>query len=405
MKFDPQSFFIGIIDFFSVLLPGSLLSYFVFDYYYPCTILHFSDTKSWAIFFVASYLSGHFIFLLGASILDNLVYDVYRNSTDKRQMENLAKGKRLSLKLMRWLAKNLNNPYADKALKSATDIKTFYLNPLLASGAVNTFQWCKSKLDMEASSAFSLVQGFEAHSKFFRSLVVVLFFLLPWYLYAEWHKLTGFQVVTIILFGIIVILLALWRYAEQRDKATRQAYWSIITLEASREKGFRQRSTYRSDGLTHAGGLVYRRDGDKIRFLLIRPKKSREDWILPKGHIDSGEHVAETAVREIREETGIWARIVNSNIYSETKFTPEGSTETVRVRFYLAEYLEEASEKRKEELEIEIRDHQWVSPMNDTKAELDRVTSSLNIPQESKNVIVELIPQIPKLPAKGPKGV
>lgn len=31
MHFDPQEFFIGLMDFFSVLLPGALLSYLLMD--------------------------------------------------------------------------------------------------------------------------------------------------------------------------------------------------------------------------------------------------------------------------------------------------------------------------------------------------------------------------------------
>ena len=53
-----------------------------------------------------------------------------------------------------------------------------------------------------------------------------------------------------------------------------------------------------------AGGVVWRLIDDKIRVLLIHRTKYR-DLTLPKGKVDPGETLAETAVREIREETGI----------------------------------------------------------------------------------------------------
>ncbi len=53
-----------------------------------------------------------------------------------------------------------------------------------------------------------------------------------------------------------------------------------------------------------AGGLVWRVVEDKLRILLIHRTKYR-DVTLPKGKVDPGEMLAETAVREIFEETGI----------------------------------------------------------------------------------------------------
>ncbi|MDU0367601.1 NUDIX hydrolase [Microbacterium sp. NPDC089180] len=53
-----------------------------------------------------------------------------------------------------------------------------------------------------------------------------------------------------------------------------------------------------------AGGVVWRVVEGKLRVLLIHRTKYR-DLTLPKGKVDPGETLAETAVREIREETGI----------------------------------------------------------------------------------------------------
>lgn len=52
-----------------------------------------------------------------------------------------------------------------------------------------------------------------------------------------------------------------------------------------------------------AGGIVYKKEGKKIKILLIS-KKGGEVWALPKGRIEKGEDEAETAKREIHEETG-----------------------------------------------------------------------------------------------------
>ncbi len=52
-----------------------------------------------------------------------------------------------------------------------------------------------------------------------------------------------------------------------------------------------------------AGGVVFRRDADGVRFLLIRD--SYRNWGFPKGHLEAGESPDAAAVREVREETGL----------------------------------------------------------------------------------------------------
>lgn len=54
--------------------------------------------------------------------------------------------------------------------------------------------------------------------------------------------------------------------------------------------------TYRS-----AGGVVVDESGERV-LLLIRP--SRDEVRLPKGHIEPGESLKETALRETQEEAG-----------------------------------------------------------------------------------------------------
>ena len=58
-----------------------------------------------------------------------------------------------------------------------------------------------------------------------------------------------------------------------------------------------------------AGGVVHRDVAGRIDVALVQvgPKKR---WQLPKGLVDAGEKPEATAVREVREEAGVDARIV-----------------------------------------------------------------------------------------------
>lgn len=53
-----------------------------------------------------------------------------------------------------------------------------------------------------------------------------------------------------------------------------------------------------------AGGMVFRRVGsDSIDILMIQDRLGR--WTIPKGHVEEGESLEQTALREVEEETGL----------------------------------------------------------------------------------------------------
>ena len=58
--------------------------------------------------------------------------------------------------------------------------------------------------------------------------------------------------------------------------------------------------------IVSAGGVVLREHTDGLQVLLIH-RKRYDDWSLPKGKGETDELLPETAVREIREETGVAA--------------------------------------------------------------------------------------------------
>lgn len=64
------------------------------------------------------------------------------------------------------------------------------------------------------------------------------------------------------------------------------------------------RSKWTDKAVYAAGAVVWRLIDGKLRILLIHRTKYR-DITLPKGKVDPGEMLAETAVREVHEETGI----------------------------------------------------------------------------------------------------
>ncbi|MDR2909382.1 MAG: NUDIX domain-containing protein [Oscillospiraceae bacterium] len=52
------------------------------------------------------------------------------------------------------------------------------------------------------------------------------------------------------------------------------------------------------------GALVYYKAGSQIQILILRHRLGGH-WSFPKGHVEDGETEAQTALREVREETGL----------------------------------------------------------------------------------------------------
>lgn len=331
MNFDPQKFFIGLMDFFSILLPGALLTWLLMEEVGPVVLgdryAQLAGAQAWAAFLFASYLFGHLVFLLG-SWLDEF-YDWARRHTMNTQIAMLARRGRLLPWIARaliWLVfKSERNLAVDRAGK----IKQRALGDLQAKDAINTFQWSKAWLNAESPASLAVVQRFEADSKFFRCFAVVLLLLLAVWPWQHHWPLAGIPVV------LVLLLLALWRYMEQRYKATNQAYWSVITLTARNGKVAFDKPELPAGSPNRAGGVVYRLRGGGAQYLLVEAKNDVNQWVLPKGHVEEGEFHRQTAVREVHEETGVWARITHD--LGDASYAVDGVV--VATRFFLMQAM------------------------------------------------------------------
>ena len=73
----PSDFFVGVVDFFAVLLPGAALVYLFRPFLtddVPIDWLPSTSTQSWVLFLVLAYIVGHLLHALGSQLLDDYVY-------------------------------------------------------------------------------------------------------------------------------------------------------------------------------------------------------------------------------------------------------------------------------------------------------------------------------------------
>jgi ADP-ribose pyrophosphatase YjhB (NUDIX family) len=84
---------------------------------------------------------------------------------------------------------------------------------------------------------------------------------------------------------------------------------------------------------TSCGGVVIFRG--KILLLYKNYKNKYEGWVLPKGTVEEGEEYKETAIREVKEETGTDASIIKYIGKSQYTFSTPQNTVIKDVHWYL----------------------------------------------------------------------
>jgi 8-oxo-dGTP pyrophosphatase MutT (NUDIX family) len=85
-----------------------------------------------------------------------------------------------------------------------------------------------------------------------------------------------------------------------------------------------------------AGGVAFRHGPDGVEVVLVG-RYEPERWVLPKGTPDRGESLEQTAVREVKEETGIQVRLIRPLHDIQYWFVLHGVRHYKTVHFYLME--------------------------------------------------------------------
>lgn len=86
------------------------------------------------------------------------------------------------------------------------------------------------------------------------------------------------------------------------------------------------------EAVSCGGVVIYR---GKILLLYKNYRGRYEGWVLPKGTVEEGEEYPDTALREVKEETGVTAQIVKYVGKSEYTFNVPEDTVEKDVHWYL----------------------------------------------------------------------
>jgi len=102
--------------------------------------------------------------------------------------------------------------------------------------------------------------------------------------------------------------------------------------------------------VAQAGGIVFRKEDDRLSVLLVRSKKDPAIWVFPKGHVEQGETAAATAIREVWEEAGVEGEL-DGPVGAPLEF--QSGHEPVSVQYFLIR-------ARTETASPEGRETQWL---------------------------------------------
>ena len=111
-----------------------------------------------------------------------------------------------------------------------------------------------------------------------------------------------------------------------------------------------------------AGGVLIKTIRGRPMLAAIRPQgKPAGTWALPKGNIDPGETPAETAVREVLEETGVEGALVEKLGDVKYTYTRRGDVRVFKiVSFFLLRAGRGRLGEIEERMRVEVAEARWL---------------------------------------------
>lgn len=101
------------------------------------------------------------------------------------------------------------------------------------------------------------------------------------------------------------------------------------------------------------GAIIFYKTKQNTKILLVKNNKGRY-WSFPKGHVEYGENEQQTAIREIKEETGLDV-VIYDGFREISEYCPFGKIRK-RVVFFLAQAFTDNVKIQEEEIDSYI----WV---------------------------------------------
>lgn len=216
MSFQPSNFSIGLTDFFTILLPGAVVTAvlgrwqglidFLEGHVLPDTM---ADEGWFGVFLFGAFFIGYAL-----NIISSIAEDKYKTRFDNVRERLFGKTKEpIKQKVAEW-----KNKYTEM------DDNTF-----------GKYSWSEARLQAEYPTLSSTVELYQAHSKFFRSMVIVLclytIITLVEAIVCLFKDENIWQFIIASVISLALSAISFLLYLERRHKAVEKAYKFVVPVE------------------------------------------------------------------------------------------------------------------------------------------------------------------------------
>jgi len=229
MPSTPQDIYIGVVDFFAILIPGVVAAFLLCSLFRKTWhSIRIAPKERLVLFFIGSFLLGHFLHAFGA-IIDGVYSKIYMN--EKLQGCDVKSVERL------WFNNDkqcCNYKLLDAAIAKAPDYPYF-----TAGGGRSDIEgdkleyfhrWVRENIRAKAPHLSTRLDMLEGVSKLFRSLFVISIFIVV-YCFCLMLRNKNSTNVTIFLVMLVVLLFSGWRYGDKTYKRRLEAFEYFIVVQ------------------------------------------------------------------------------------------------------------------------------------------------------------------------------
>jgi hypothetical protein len=236
----PSDFFVGVTELFSVILPGTCITYICLQLERSAKpemdilgLRHLGGrNEGYLAFLAVSYLLGHVLDMGGAFFLDNLYDLTYAHWKRSHPMSVTEWVWHCPGRFAEELGQLWRSVFDSRMTESVRledallqDAKRL-AGPAMPRGD-RAYQWCRAWIAVKNPAAFSEIERLQANSKFFRGIVMVS--LITAVISFRSNYLFGR---TGSFFCLLLAALSFIRFSDLRWKAVQQTYRFFIALRS-----------------------------------------------------------------------------------------------------------------------------------------------------------------------------